>query len=368
MGEPQKRLTSLDALRGFDMFWIVGGASVFIALANLTDWGVLNWFAHQLHHAEWDGFRFFDNIFPLFLFIAGVSMPFSFAKRVENGQTWKQIYKHIFIRAGLLVLFGFIYNGLLQFNFESMRYASVLGRIGLGWLFAALIYYHTSLRGQIIWFVAILLLYWAALMLIPVPGFGAGDLSMQGSLVGYVDRMLLPGVLYKTVHDPEGILSTIPAVATALMGVFTGRFLRYVSEFWTPARKAAAILTAGALSMGLGALWGLVFPVNKNLWTSSFVLVAGGLSLILLAVFYYVIDVRGMKKWAFPFVVIGLNPITIYMCHGGFIDFGATSEYVFGGVMSLAGAAEPLIAAVTYVLVGWLFLYALYQLKLFLKV
>ena len=151
--------------------------------------------------------------------------------------------------------------------------------------------------------------------------------------------------------------------------LFRSRFLRYVSEFWTPARKAAAILAAGIVSMGLGALWGLVFPINKNLWTSSFVLVAGGLTLILLAVFYYVIDVRKFKSWAFPFVIIGLNPITIYMCQRGLIDFSSTADFLFGGIISIAGPqGQLLLGALAYFAVSWLFLYGLYKLNLFLKV
>lgn len=201
--KPQ-RLLSLDALRGFDMFWIMGGENIIHALAQLTQWSIFIWLGTQMEHVEWNGFRFYDNIFPLFLFIAGVTMPFSLARRMERGDSKALLYKHIIIRGALLVLLGSIYNGLLRFDFENQRYASVLGRIGLAWMFAAIIYINTKTRGQIIWFAAILLGYWAVMMLVPVPGHGAGVLTKEGSLVGYIDRLFLPGRLYLGVHDPEG--------------------------------------------------------------------------------------------------------------------------------------------------------------------
>ena len=286
-----ERLASLDALRGFDMFWIVGGEGIFHALAKLTGWSAIVWISMQLEHTEWHGFTFYDMIFPLFLFIAGVSMPYSMTKRIERGDSWKQIYWHVTRRMLLLVFFGMIYNGLLRFNWEHMRYASVLGRIGLGWFFAALIFLNTKRRGQYIWFAGILIAYWLIMRFVPVPGYGAGDYSMEGSLAGYIDRHLLPGRLYKTIHDPEGILSTIPAVATALMGVLTGHFLRSNKTGMTKLKKGLVIGAAGLICLLLGYLWGLFFPINKNLWTSSFVLFAGGWSLLLLSVFYLIIDV-----------------------------------------------------------------------------
>jgi predicted acyltransferase len=364
-----KRLVSLDALRGFDMFWIMGGENIIHALAQLTQWTLFLWLGTQMEHVEWNGFRFYDNIFPLFLFIAGITMPFSLSRRMEKGESKASIYRHIIFRGLILVLLGFIYNGLLRFDFENQRYASVLGRIGLAWMFAAIIFVNTKTRGQIIWFVAILLAYWAAMKLIPVPGHGAGVLTVEGSLAGYIDRMLVPGRLYLTVHDPEGLFSTIPAIATALMGVLTGKFLKISDTAIVPFKKGIYILAAGIVSIGLGWLWHLVFPVNKNLWTSSFVLVAGGWSLVYLAIFYTIIDVWKFQRWAFFFIVIGLNPITIYLAQAGMINFESTTRYFFGGLLStMPELWQNLMGVIFYVGISWLFLYFLYRMKIFLKV
>jgi predicted acyltransferase len=364
-----ERLVSLDALRGFDMLWIAGGEWLIVALAALTGWPILQWAASQMEHVEWNGFHFYDMIFPLFLFISGVSMPFSLTKRVQRGDGMKSIYRHLFTRLFLLILLGAIYNGLLKFDFEHQRYASVLARIGLGWFFAAVIFLRTKPRGQALWFAGILLGYWAAMKLIPVPGIGAGILTQEGSLAGYIDRMLCPGVLYLGNHDPEGILSTIPAVATALLGVLAGQLLAGNIRKFSPLQKGLVILATGLICLAVGKVWDVVFPINKNLWTSSFVLFAGGWSLVLLAIFYLIIDVRGYKKWAFPFVVIGLNSITVYMLNSGIISFDQMGHYFFGGVAGLfSQAAQPVILSAAAVLCMWLVLYLLYKYKIFLKV
>jgi predicted acyltransferase len=365
----KSRLVSLDALRGFDMFWIVGGEGIFHALAKLTGWSALIWISSQLEHAEWNGFTFYDMIFPLFLFIAGVSMPYSLSKRINRGDSRKQIYLHVVKRMLLLVFFGMVYNGFFRFDWEHMRYASVLARIGLGWFFAALIFLNTKKRGQYIWFAGILIGYCLIMKLVPVPGYGAGDLSMEGSLAAYIDRLLVPGKLYRQVHDPEGILSTIPAIATALMGVFAGHYLRSDKPELTKFKKGIIIGIAGLISLLLGYLWGLFFPINKNLWTSSFVLYAGGWSLLLLSVFYLIIDVWNRKKWAFFFVIIGLNPITIYLCQAGIISFRRTSDFFFGGLINyFPEPSHDLLNAIGYMFISWLFLYILYRLKIFLRV
>lgn len=360
---------SLDALRGFDMFWISGGQIIIASLAALTGWGLFEWLEKHMHHAEWDGFLFYDLIFPLFLFISGATWPFSLNKRLANSQPKSRIYSHIFQRVLLLVFFGMIYNGLLRFDFENMRYASVLARIGIAWGFGALIVMHSSPKWWGAWFGGILLSYWALMALIPVPGFGAGNYSMEGSLVGYIDRLFLPGRLYLKVHDPEGILSTFPAIATALMGSITGNFLLKSDLKISRKRKFYYLFAAGILSMFAGWLWGFVFPVNKNLWTSSFVLFAGGLSLLFLAFFYLVIDIWGYRRWAFFFVVIGLNAITIYMLQAGIFNFHDTTNYFFGGLVRLIGGEwGDLIYALGFVAIVWLVLYVLYKKKIFLKV
>ncbi len=356
------RLRSLDALRGFDMFWIIGGAGFVAALADATGSEALHWIAGQCTHAEWHGFRFWDLVFPLFLFIAGVAMPFSFARRSELGDEPRTLAGHVVRRGLTLMLLGVVYNGLLTFDFEHLRYASVLGRIGLAYLFAGLVVLHTGVRAQIVWAAGLLLAYWAALAWIPVPGFGAGDLAPGATLTDWIDRTLLPGRLHRTVRDPEGILSTVPAVSTALLGALAGHWLRDGRR--TGPARGAGLLLGGLLCLALGWLWGLAFPINKNLWSSSFVMWAGGWSLLALGAFYLVIDVWGVGRWAFPFEVIGSNAIAIYMLQE-FVDFDGLAGIVFANAGHRVHGALLLGAGL---LLRWLLLYWMYRRKIFLRV
>lgn len=365
------RLVSLDALRGFDMFWIMGGgASTVKIAAEMTSWAWLLWISSQLEHPEWHGFAFYDLIFPLFLFIAGVSMPFSFEKRLERGESKASLYRHLIFRAVILILLGVIRGGLLKMDFESLRVASVLGRIGVAYMFAGFIVLNTNVRGQIIWFAGLLVAYWAALKFIPVPGFGAGDLSPGHTLTGYIDRMFMPGVLYKEVRDPEGILATVPAISTALSGVMTGHLLKNKNR--SGHMKVAMMVVLGFISLGLSYLWNYEFPINKNLWSSSFVLHCTGWSLLFLSLFYLVIDVWGFKSWAFFFVVIGSNSILIYMAPK-FVNFTYTAQKIFGepgkyGVLKYAGDYGPILFSLGLLLIQWLILYLFYKRKIFFKV
>jgi predicted acyltransferase len=364
-----KRLYSLDALRGFDMFWIMGGGGIFIALAELTHWPALQWWAGQMEHAEWHGFNFEDMIFPLFLFIAGIAFPFSMAKHYHGAENRRALYIHIFKRAVILVLLGIIYNNSIRFNLAQMRYGSVLGHIGMAWMFAALIFMNTRLNFRIVWFCGILLGYWMLLLLFPAHDLGATDpFSMRGSLVGYIDRLLMPGRLYLEVHDPEGILNTLPAIGTALLGMFTGEFILsdYLKE--QQVKKVGYMILAAIAFMIIGQIWNLTFPINKNLWSSSFVCFVGGLSILFFSIFYLIIDVWNIKKWSFFFMVIGMNSITIYLADN-IIDFESPSKFLFGGLnIFFPGTWEPLIEAIGIVLTGWLLLYFLYKKKIFLKV
>ena len=369
-GVENQRLHSLDALRGFDMFWIAGGAGIFVALANLTDWPVLVWWKSQLTHVAWHGFRFEDMIFPLFLFIAGVSFPFSVAKRYRGPENRLALYRHIVARGLILVLLGIIAGNGVRFNFGELRYGSVLGHIGLAWMFAALIFINCRIRTCVAWLVGILVGYWLLLRLTHAPDLGATDpFSMDGSIVGYVDRHLLPGKLYKGIHDPEGILSTVPAIATALLGMLTGHFVRLRQR--TDIVPSDTVLRMVLFAVGLiltGLAWNLVFPINKNLWTSSFVCFVGGLSLLLFALFYLVIDVWKVERWSRFFVVIGMNSITIYLAPK-VIDFNKPVQFLFAGLIELFPKAwGALLSSTAYVAVVWLFLYFLYRKKIFLKI
>jgi predicted acyltransferase len=359
---PAPRLQSLDALRGFDMFWIIGGSAVVAGWAELTGWPWLHWVANQCEHVEWHGFKFWDLIFPLFLFIAGVAMPFSLTRRVERGDGKLALHLHVVRRGLVLVLLGVVYNGLLRFDFEHLRYASVLGRIGLGYLFCGLIVLNTKPRGQVLWAVAILVGYWLALTRIPVPGFGAGVLEPGATLPDFIDRTFLPGRLHREVRDPEGLLSTVPAVATALIGALAGHWLRRPGN---PAgRRVGLLFAAGLACLALGGLWHRSFPINKNLWTSSFVLWTAGWSLQLLALFHLVIDVWGLRRWAFFFVVIGMNPITIYMLQR-FIDFDAIGEEAFAQAPAKARAS---LIAMGGLCLRWVLLLVLHKQRIYLRV
>lgn len=363
-----ERLKSLDALRGFDMFWICGGEMIIEYFAKYTHWPVFEWMHIQMQHAEWNGFHFYDMIFPLFLFLAGVSLPFSIQRRKDQGQSNRQIHIHLITRCLILIGLGIIYNGGLSFEWP-IRFASVLARIGLGWFFASLIVLHFNRRAQIGWFAGILLFYWAIMMLIPVPGFGAGVLTLEGNLEAFIDRILLPGRLYDGVMDPEGILSTIPAISTALLGTFAGYLLTDKSPNLTKYRKWIIILGVGVLLVSLSLLWNMVFPINKKMWTSSFVLCAGGMSMIFLSVFYLIIDVWGYTKWAFPFVVFGMNAIFIYISQSVFGGFSVLNNSIFGGLVHIFPTdAQPLINSITFTFTGWLILYFLYRKKIFFKV
>jgi len=364
------RLYSLDALRGFDMFWIMGGGSIFTGLAAITGWPVLQWWAEQLHHVSWHGFTFYDMIFPLFLFIAGISFPFSLAKRIARNDSRISIYKHIIYRGLILVLLGIIYNNGIKFNFGELRYGSVLGRIGLAWMFGALIFINTKPRMRIVWLVAILVGYWLLFILFPAHDLGSTDIySREGNLASYIDRLIMPGRLHRAgIHDPEGLFGTIPAIGTALLGMLTGKFMlsKYLNN--KPLRKALYLIAAAVALMVAGKIWNLAFPINKNLWSSSFVCFVGGLSLLLFAVFYLIIDVWKYKKWAFFFVVIGMNPITIYLTNR-IINFRNANRFLFGGISELVPENwAGLIDSIGIVAIGWVFLYILYKKKVFLKV
>jgi predicted acyltransferase len=369
------RLQSLDALRGFDMFWIISAEVIIHGLSQATNLPVFNWMSGQLHHSPWNGFTFYDMIFPLFIFIAGVSMPFSFGKQFEKNianrlSVKKNIYKSLIKRTIILILLGMIVNHAQNLSgYENTRFASVLGRIALSCFFAALIFLNTNLRGQLISFFILLLGYWAALTLIPVPGFGAGVLTPEGNLSAYIDRIFLPGKVLRKVYDPEGILSTIPAIGTALLGVFGGQFLRHSFDKINELRKGLILFIAGIILLLLGLLWNIVFPINKNMWTSSFVLYAGGWSLLLLSVFYLVIDVWKMRKWSMPLVWIGMNSILIYMASHGVVNFESSSQFLFGGLINLT----PEMWHLTWVWVGvaliqFVLLYFLFKKRLFWKI
>lgn len=383
-----ERLRSIDALRGFDMFWIVGGAELFRAIGKWV--GAPDVYLKQFSHAKWEGFRFYDLIFPLFLFIVGVVLPFSLAKYTDpdaERPNLHPVYRRILLRTFLLIFCGFIYSGFLQFNLSNFRWAGVLQRIGLCYFFAALAVLHLRVGGQALLLAVLLGGYWGLLRFVAAPGFEPFDLTKEGSLVGYVDRCCLPGKLYYGSGDNEGLLSTIPAIANTLLGALAGHWLRTTR---TPAAKCLGLFVAGAVCLAAGYGWAYSagkesFPLIKILWTSSYVLVTGGWSLLLLGLFYLIIDVLGWRRWSFFFVVIGMNAITIYLLTR-IVDFKKISDFFLGGVMGYADYATNRVAQAIHgasiessknasevvmrlgmITAEWLILYYLYRNKTFLR-
>ena len=365
-----QRLQSLDALRGFDMFFIMGGAGLIAALATIFPNDFFQWLAGQMDHVEWNGLAHHDTIFPLFLFIAGISFPFSLEKQRFQGKTEGQIYKKIIRRGLTLVVLGILYNGFLStWDFAHTRYASVLARIGLAWMFAALIFMNTKWRTRAIIVAVILIGYWLVSAFVGAPDHpGADPLTREGCLAGYIDRIMLPGRVYQGDYDPEGIFSTIPAIATALLGMFTGEWIKYEKEGLTPGKKTLYMVYAGIALLVIGLIWNTFYPSNKMLWSSTFVCLVGAYSVLMFALFYYIIDVKNHRGWILFFVVIGMNSITIYLAQR-FIRFQYTADALFSGIINwFPETVQPFLSSSGYVAVCWLFLYFLYKKKVFLKV
>jgi len=359
------RIASIDALRGFDMLWITGGYEVFDGLRKVVHGPFMDAINRQFDHMPWQGFHFEDLIFPLFLFIVGLVLPFSLTRRLEAGANRATIYKHLIRRLLLLFFLGLITNGLLDFKFHELRIAGVLQRIAVCYFIAALVVMNSSVRGQAAVAGSLLVVYWLVMKWVPVPGVGADVLTPAGNLSAFIDQHLLPRPFCcYDFGDNEGILSTIPAISTCLMGALTGHWLRSSRP---PTRKALGLVLAGVASLVLGLIWGHWFPIIKNIWTSSYVLFAGGWSLLLLALFYWIMDVRGYRRWAFFFTVIGMNPITIYVL-GSQFDFGTVANIFVRGFIDRIGPYKPLVLSLSILAVEWLFLLFLYRRKIFLKV
>lgn len=361
------RLLSIDALRGFDMLLIAGGGAFIERLEGKTDIAWINGLAQQFKHIPWNGFSFYDFIFPLFLFIAGVSLPFSMNKGLSMGLTKRDLYRKSFRRLIILILLGIIYKNspIPFFDPHNIRVVSVLGRIGFAGFITTLLYLNFSWSKRLMWVAGILILYYAALTLIPVPGYGAGDLSHEGNLVGWFDRNFLPGRLIDKTYDENGILTQFPALCLCVLGSVAGNILQSAQK---ESRKIQLLILSGIIGIGSGLLWGQVFPINKHLWSSSFILLTAGIAFLCLCLFYFIIDVMQYKKWAFFFQVIGLNSLTTYYVYH-FINFYSTSRLLFSGLY--APTPEPwheVFEAIGAVLLLWALLYFLYKKKIFWKI
>ncbi|MSU35025.1 MAG: DUF5009 domain-containing protein [Pedosphaera sp.] len=379
------RLMSIDALRGFDMFWIMGADSLGQALAKLVGGaGLMHHLAEQLDHVPWKGFRFYDLIFPLFVFVAGVSSVFSLTKAMESGGPDAALVR-VLKRTLLLYVLGLFYyggfagklldSGEFTGKISDIRLMGVLQRIAIASGAAGVLFIYCRPRTLFFWLMAILGGYWALMAFVPVPGVGAssfieGKIVEGKNLANWIDAHYLWGRLWDGDHDPEGLLSNLPAIGTCLLGVLAGIWLK--SEKAKPERKAAMLAVAGVSCLFLGFVWGLQFPIIKKLWTSSYVLVAGGWSLLLLAGFYQLVDVWGWRRWCRPFVWVGMNAITVYLA-SNLVDFDKLAERFAGGDIkrildrTVANGFGGLVLSLTSILLGMLLARALYQRKVFIR-
>ena len=416
-----QRLMSVDALRGFDMFWIIGADSLVYALHKMSQSRPTSFLADQLDHAEWEGFHFYDLIFPLFIFIVGVSLVFSLTKTIE-GAGRAEALKRVFRRGILLFIIGIFYSGGFTNAWPDMRLLGVLNRIALAYFFAGLLFCFFKPRALAAIAVGILAGYWALMTFVPVrdiqltksnlvrlaeqagdantaalfkeernpsavkdsPAWAAAEKMFYATtnrvsgkfdaglnLANHIDFQYLPGRKYDVFFDPEGYLSTLPAVVTCLLGVFAGLLLR--NPAIPDKQKVIWLISFGIAAAALGWLWNFQFPVIKKIWTSSYVLVAGGYSAVLLGFFYLIVDVLQVRAWCQPFVWMGMNSITIYLASnllGGFrrlaARFAGGDVRVFFDAPVAKGCGDMVISIVGLLLAFWL-VHFLYKRKIFLR-
>lgn len=326
-----ERLVSLDVFRGSTIAGMV-------LVNNPGTWSHVYW---PLQHATWHGWTPTDLVFPFFLFIVGVAIPLAFGRRVESGGSRRDLYLKVIKRTLIIFGIGLFLNAFPYFNLPELRIPGVLQRIAVCYFFASIIFLNTKVRTQIIIIIALLIVYWLLMMLIPAPGYAAGDLSKDGSLASFIDRTVFGKHVWAQakVYDPEGILSTIPALATTLIGVLTGHWLRSKKSNY---EKVAGMFVAGAACVAVGWALNPFFPINKALWTSSYVLFTAGLALQFLGFCYWLIDIKGYRRWAKPFEVFGMNAIALY------VGAGLMAELL--GVIKLTGPDGNRIS-----LQGWIY-------------
>lgn len=364
---PGGRLESLDAFRGLTIAGM-------ILVNNPGSWSHVY---PPLLHADWHGWTPTDLIFPFFLFIVGVSIPFSFGKRLARGDARAELFRHILRRSLILFGLGILMAGFPLFNLLDVRIMGVLQRIGLVYLFTASGYLVLGRKERGVALAALLLGYWALMTLVPVPGYGAGDLSPEGNLAAYLDRLILGDHLWREMWDPEGLLSTLPAMGTTLLGIYAGEWIRAEER---RRRVVWGLLGAGSLALVLGWSWGLVFPINKGIWTSSYVLLTAGAASVLLGFMFWLMEVRGWRGWARPLVVYGMNAIAVFVASGllarvlGIIRVGGEGVSLKGWIYehlfaSWAGSLNGSLAfALSYVLFWLVAMWLLYRRGIFIKV
>lgn len=363
-----KRLESLDILRGFSMFFSAGGDELMVALCVALGFSADCGFAQQFVHVPWHGAHFEDFIYPLFVFIAGVTWPYSLARQRERGMTSGRIARKILFRGVMLIVLGCLYHSRFL-KHGDIVWGTVLGRIGVCWAIAAAVYAFTSMRTRIAVFWGILVSYWLLLLFVPAPGApaGADPLARDMCLVTWLNDRIPP-------VPTQWVLSVYPMIATALAGMFAGTWLKCERPGLGEGRRTLVLAGAGVAATLVGAVWawGLgswSFPLNKILWSSSHVLVAGGLSAVLLAAVHWVADVKGVVRWGFVFKVVGVNCILFYVLVRGILPLKTLGEFYFGGIASVLPpqCTEFVHFAGGFVLY-WILLLFLYRRKIFLKV
>lgn len=358
------RVTSIDALRGFDMVWIVGGRDLLLAILAVFLSPIPESIMYQLNHPAWVGFSAWDMIMPLFLFIVGTVMPFSFAKRLQQGHSKGRLYVKIVGRTVTLFVLGAVAQGnLLEFDLSRLHvYCNTLQAIACGYLVTAILLLHLPVLWQILVTAALLLSYWGLLALVPVPEHSAGLLQPELNLALYVDNLVLGRFEDGTTYT--WILSGLGFAATVMLGALGGQLLRSGQAPWN---KVLWLVLMGIGCLAAGWLWSRWLPIIKHIWSSSMVLWAGGWSFLLLAAFYAVIDVIGLRRWALPLVVVGSNAIAVYMATR-VIDFRHVSDPLVAGLARHLGRWEDPVLTAAPLAVIWLILYYMYRHRTFVRV
>lgn len=358
------RVLSVDALRGFDMVWIIGGRKIIKGLNEAVDSPLTNWLSAQFEHAEWYGFTFYEIIMPLFLFLVGISMVYSTRKRLSGGTSKGKLWKHILLRIIILWILGMMVQGkLLTYDIEQIKiFSNTLQAIAVGYLIASLFILYLPIMYQFIGTLVLMLSFWIIMEWLHIPGVGSGFYTPEGNAAIFIDKLILGKFQDGTTYT--WVLSGLNFGATTMLGVFTGYLLQSSKS---PIKTFSELLFLGSIFMLLGLIWGYWHPIVKHLWTGSFVMYSGGLCILLLSIFYLLIDVLKLRRWSFFFVVIGSNAIAAYVSANIF-DYRLIAKVFVGGLEKYFGTSYPFLLAFCGFIVLYLILNYLYKNKILIKI